>query len=90
MKKIALTLLVTSAAVMAAANPAACKGCHGANGEKKALGKSAIIKDLSKADFIAALKGFKDGSRPATAMKGQVARMTEADMETYADAFAKK
>jgi cytochrome c553 len=89
MKKIALTLLVTSAALMAA-NPAACKGCHGANGEKKALGKSAIINQMSKADFIAALKGFKDGSRPATAMKGQVRNMTEADMEVYADTFAAK
>ena len=62
MKKIviAASLLVASVAF---ANPyAKCATCHGAAGEKAALGKSKIIKDMTKADFVSALKGYQDGT----------------------------
>jgi len=39
-----------------------CAGCHGQTGEKVALGKSKVIKDMSKADIVVALKGYKDGT----------------------------
>lgn len=91
MKKI---VLITSILACAAfANPyAKCMGCHGANGEKAALGKSKVIKDMTKADFIKAMKGYKDGSYGGPMkglMKGQVASLSDADIEAIAAKIAK-
>ena len=69
-----------------------CAACHGATGEKAALGKSKIIKDMSKADFAAALKGYKDGSYGGASkavMKGQVATLNDAQIEAIAGTIAK-
>ncbi len=84
-KVIALASLL--APTLYGAGTGACKGCHGANFEKKAMGKSKVVKDMSKADIVAALKGYKDGSYGG-AMKGmmesQVTALSEADMEAIA------
>jgi len=69
-----------------------CSSCHGANGEKVALGKSKIIKDMSKGDFILALKGYKDGTYGGAQkglMKGQVANLTDVQMEAIASFIIK-
>ncbi|MAD42826.1 MAG: cytochrome C [Arcobacter sp.] len=91
MKKIIALSLIT--ACVALANPyAKCAGCHGADGGKSALGKSKIIKDMSKADFVASLKGYQDGSYGGPMkglMKGQVKGMDEATMQAIADQIAK-
>lgn len=92
MKKI-LVLTTLSACILLANPYAKCVGCHGANGEKAALGKSKVIKDMSKADFITAMKGYKDGTYggPMKAlMKGQVASLSDATIEAIADKIAKK
>jgi len=91
MKKIALlmaTLFVTS---LVAADGASlykkCAGCHGVNGEKKALNKSKVITGWSADKTIAALKGYKDGSYGGPMkglMKGQVATYSDADIEKVA------
>lgn len=91
MKKI---LLITSILACAAfANPyAKCVACHGANGETAAMGKSKVIKDMSKAEFIAALKGYQDGSYGGALkalMKGQVTGLSDADIEALASQIAK-
>lgn len=92
MKKI---IIATSllAATVAFANPyAKCVACHGANGEKAALGKSKIIKDMSKADFVAAMKGYQDGTyggAQKALMAGQVKGLTEADFNAIADLIIK-
>jgi cytochrome c len=92
MKKIIIAASLLTACV-AFANPyAKCAGCHGANGEKAALGKSKIIKDMTKAEFVSALKGYKDGSYGGAMkglMKGQVASLDEATMQEIADKIAK-
>ncbi len=92
MKKIVIATTVLTAC-FAFANPyAKCVACHGANGEKVALGKSKIIKDMTKADFVAALKGYKDGTYGAAMkamMTGQVKDMSEADMNAIADQIIK-
>ena len=83
MNKIVLGTLVLSAAAFAAVNLGACKGCHGANFEKKALGKSKVVSDMSKADVSAAMVGYKNGTYGGPmkgVMKGQVARYSEADL----------
>jgi len=70
-----------------------CVGCHGADFEKSAMGKSKIVKDMSKADIETALKGYKDGSYggPMKAlMKGQVAKLSDADITDIATTFGQK
>ena len=46
-----------------------CSSCHGANGEKSALGKSKVIKGWSAQKVTDALNGYKDGTYGG-AMKG--------------------
>ena len=92
MKKIIIAASLLTACV-AFANPyAKCSACHGVNGEKAALGKSKIIKDLSKADFVSALKGYQVGTYGGAQkglMVGQVKDMTEATMNEIADTIIK-
>jgi len=61
-----------------------CAGCHGQNGEKKALGKSAVIQGWGKDQTIKALKGYKDGTYGA-AMKAimisQVRALSDENIE---------
>jgi len=95
MQKILITTLILfQASIFADANVTykACVGCHGVNGEKAALGKSKIIKDMSKDDFIIAMKGYKDGSYggPLKAMmKAQSMRLNDADIKEIAEKIAK-
>jgi len=89
MKKVILSLTVLGAVSLFAANTAACAGCHGANFEKKALGKSKIVKDMSPADIEKALKGFKEASYNGP-MKGFAAALKDADIKEIAEKFGKK
>lgn len=69
-----------------------CAACHGAQGEKAALGKSKIIKELSSAQIITALKGYKDGTYGAASkaiMKGQVASLNDAQITALATYITK-
>ncbi|MBD3823474.1 MAG: c-type cytochrome [Epsilonproteobacteria bacterium] len=82
-----LGLVVVASAEDGAALYSKCVSCHGASGEKVALGKSKVIKDMSKADFIAAMNGYKDGSYDGSAkgvMKGRVAGLSDAQIEAMA------
>ena len=82
----------TEEAPAVAVNLGACKGCHGANFEKKAMGKSKIVNEMSKEEIITAIKGYKDGSYGGGMkglMKGQVASLDDASIEAVASAIAK-
>jgi len=73
-------------------NTTACAGCHGANFEKKAMGVSKIVKDMSKADIVTALKGYKDGSYGGAMkgiMKGQADPLSDAQIEAIANKIGK-
>ena len=75
-----------------APNLAACKGCHGANFEKVAMGKSKVVSEMSKADVAVSLKGYRDGSYGGAMkglMKGQVASFDDAQMDAIAEAIGK-
>jgi len=91
MKKVLLLTSILAGVVFA--NPyAKCVACHGANGEKVALGKSKIMKDMTKAEIVTALKGYKDGSYGGAMkalMKGQVASLSDADIEAIAEQIGK-
>ena len=69
-----------------------CLGCHGADFEKAAMGKSKIVKDMTKEEIVTALKGYKDGSYGAAmkaVMKGQADKMSDEDIEAFATATGK-
>ena len=95
MKKIVITsiaALALSTAAMAAVNTAVCAGCHGAHFEKHAMGRSKIVKNLTKAEIATALKGYKAGTFGGPMkgiMKGQVARYSDADLEAVAQKIGK-
>jgi len=93
--KIALGLIVLASTTLAASDGAnlykKCAGCHGVNAEKKALGKSQVIKGWEESKTIAALKGYKDGTYGGVmkgVMKGQVASLNEAKIESLAKYIA--
>jgi cytochrome c553 len=95
MKKIviAATVLATTS-LFAGANLAACAGCHGANFEKKALGQSKVVREMSKADIVTALKGYRDTagfghSAMKASMVGQAKGLSDADIQEIADKFGK-
>jgi cytochrome c-type protein NapB len=90
MKKVILAAFVAGSITSAFAgyNLPVCKGCHGQNFEKKAMNQSLIVKDMSKEEIIASLKGYKDGSygrNMANLMKPQVANLTDEDIAAIAD-----
>ena len=92
LKVIALGSLIATSALYSAGT-AGCLGCHGASFEKKAMGKSKVVKDMSREDIIKSLNGYKDGSYggPMKAiMKGQAAGMSEADITAFAAKYGKK
>lgn len=99
MKKSVMVLAVLvglGSAAFAAEDGAAlykkCAVCHGMQGEKAALGKSKVIKEMSSAEIITALKGYKDGSYGGVSkglMKGQVASLNDAQITAIATHISK-
>jgi len=87
MKKIviaSIAALAVSSTLMAAVNTAGCKGCHGQNFEKKALGKSKIVANMTHDEIAAQLIHYKTTTVGAEMiMKGQVARYSDADLKAF-------
>ncbi|MCD6213336.1 MAG: c-type cytochrome [Sulfurovum sp.] len=95
MKKIAIAMLFAGSTLLmadAAADFAKCAACHGANAEKAALGKSAIITGQDAAKTVEQLNGYKAGTLNqhgmGAVMKGQVATMDDAAIKAMADHIA--
>ena len=94
MKKIVLTAMFAAATAvsLSAASFAACAACHGAKGEKPALGKSEIIAGWDEAKVVASLNGYKAGTLNVhgmgAVMKGQVAKLSDADIADIAKQIA--
>ncbi|MEN8304585.1 MAG: c-type cytochrome [Campylobacterota bacterium] len=90
-KKVILGLTVIGSLTVAAADGASlynkCSACHGATGEKKALGKSKVIKGWEAQKTAEALNGYKDGTYGGAMkalMKGQVSSLDDAQIEALA------
>jgi cytochrome c len=78
-----LALITTTA--MAKVNLGACLGCHGANFERKALGKSLIVKNMTKQAVSDSMVGYKNGTYGGPMkglMKNQVAKYSEAELRS--------
>lgn len=65
-----------------------CAGCHGADGKTIALGKSPVLAGQSKEELLTKLQGYKAGTinvhGMGTLMKGQMASVSDADMDALA------
>jgi len=96
MKKVVLTLMVAGAVSLVSADGAAafakCAGCHGKDGKKSALNKSAVIAGQDAAKTVEQLKGYKAGTLNThgmgSLMKGQVSGLDDAAMKELADYIA--
>jgi cytochrome c553 len=69
-----------------------CASCHGQNAEKPALGKSQIIKGWEASKIAAALHGYKDGTYGGamkSVMKGQVSKLSDADIVAVSEYISK-
>jgi len=68
---------------------AKCAGCHGVDGKTQALGKSAVIAGQSVETLVASLNEYKAGTRNVAGMgmlmKGQVASMSEDDIQAVSE-----
>ncbi|MCF6329969.1 MAG: c-type cytochrome [Sulfurimonas sp.] len=60
-----------------------CAGCHGANGEKVALGKGKVIADMSEDELNKSMNGYLDGTYGGPMkglMKGQLVKLSKDDI----------
>jgi len=97
MKKIiSIGLLVGLASTIALADGATaykkCVACHGLNGEKVALGKSKIIKNMTKAEIETSLLGYQNGTyggQMKALMAGQVKTLSATDIKDIANKIGK-
>jgi cytochrome c len=83
MKKVLLAIgLLASIAVASSTN--SCKGCHGQNFEKKALGKSKVVADMNATEIYESLIGYKDGTYGGPmkgVMIGQVSKYSDLELD---------
>ncbi len=68
-------------------DPADCARCHGMDGKGR-TGIAPPIDQLSKAQFIAALRGYRDGSTPSGYMQPVAAAMSDAEIAAAANYYA--
>ena len=69
-----------------------CIACHGQSAEKKALGKSQVIKGWDSAKIMTALNGYKDGTYGGAMkgiMKGQASVLSDDDIKLVAEYISK-
>jgi len=69
-----------------------CSSCHGKSAQKKALGKSQVIKGWEEAKIVDALHGYKTGTYGGpmkTVMKAQVSSLSDADINAVAKYISK-
>jgi cytochrome c553 len=68
---------------------AKCAGCHGTDGKRKALGKSALLSGQSASELADKLKAYKAGARNVsgmgTMMSGQVSNLSKRDILALAE-----
>jgi cytochrome c len=84
-------ILASSSAMASADLYKKCAGCHGVHGERKAMGKSKVIASMGEDGVKTALHGYKDGTYGGAMkglMKGQVARLSDAELDSLAKYIA--
>lgn len=98
MRKIIITAIIVSVAAVRAyaangeAIYAKCKACHGANGEKQAMGTGDPLKGQSADDIVTKLNGYKDGSYGGSKkaiMSSQAGRLSDEEIKAVAEYISK-
>ena len=82
-KILTLSLMMSSTSIYGV-NVVGCTGCHGQFFEKRAMGKSKIVKDMKYKDILYSLNGYKNGSYGDTLksmMVSQVKNISDKDIE---------
>jgi len=81
MKKIIFIAILTGASMLmadgASIYASKCASCHGAHGEKSALGKSRVIAGQDAATSIKQIQGYKAGSLNQYGMGGAMKNMVK-------------
>lgn len=89
MKKILITTLVLSTMALANAGYSKCISCHGTTGDKKALGKSAVITGQEASKTIEQLTAYRAGTLNITGlgpiMQRQVSSMDDKTISAIAE-----
>jgi cytochrome c553 len=85
-----LSSVAASAAedVQARSWASSCAACHGTNG--RSVGGIPELAGKRKEDLLAALKGFKDGTRPATVMQQHAKGYTDEQLARIAAYFSEQ
>jgi len=96
MKKLVVMLMVISLSCISLfGTPNAykkCIACHGAKGEKVALGKSKIIKDMTKKEIEDSMIGYQKGTYGGAMkalMMAQSKGLSASDIKQIANAIGK-
>jgi cytochrome c553 len=92
MKKL-ITVVAILSSIIYAGELSSCTGCHGSNFEKVALGKSKVVKDMSKDEIISTLKGYRDGTYGGamkSVMQRAVKSMSDEQIEKIAEEIKSK
>lgn len=63
-----------------------CQKCHGKNFEKRALGRSKVVKDMDKEDIIEALRDFKTSQ---SIMKSYASRLSDKEITQIGNVIGK-
>jgi len=80
-----IALCTLSVAAFAEVNLKACAGCHGANFEKSAMGKSKIVANMTQKSVTEALVGYKNGTYGGpmkNIMKMQVIKYSDEELQS--------
>jgi len=76
----------------ASVNGTGCTGCHGVNWDKKALGKSLKVSEMTNSEIEKALIGYKEGTyggQMKGLMKGQVNKYSNKEMSDFSKTIGK-
>ena len=85
--KVGLVSFLVTSHLNAISEYFSCVSCHGEKGERRALGKSKVIQDMSPDEIINALNGYKSGTYGGSmkeVMKSQVMKLSKSDIEKIA------
>ena len=82
--KTIFSIVVISFSSLSASYITVCKSCHGKNFEKRALGKSRIVKNLKKEEIVKRLRYFKTSN---STMKSFASPLSDKQINQIANVF---
>jgi len=95
LKSLVIAGAILGSSTLLAADGAAlynkCAGCHGATGEKVALGKSKVIANMTEEELNISMNGYIAGTYGGAMkglMKGQVANLSKEDIKAVSSHIA--